>query len=272
LVCPTPALTLSLGLLHARTEELLYFLLWSAEGLVRPTFRNLDDSFESWAYRNGFLRRIAELEREKFLERKSRRLDHRIYRLTAEGRLHALGGRDPQVQWARFWDGRWRLVLFDVPATENARRDRLRRTLQEQGFGYLQNSVWITPDALPQQLKRLRGEKADVQSLLVLDARPCAGETDAQIVAGAWDFDRINRLYRQHLKILNQKPVAKLNNENRRHALRQWAEDERMAWNKAILADPLLPTRLLPPGYLGQRAWQRRVEVLGKAKRDLLTF
>src|SRR5919109_144093 len=51
-----------------KTEELLYFLLWACEMLARPTFRNLTESFESWAYRNGFDRQLAELERQKLLE------------------------------------------------------------------------------------------------------------------------------------------------------------------------------------------------------------
>ena len=34
-----------------------------------PTFRNLTDSYESWAYRNGLLRQVVTLERQQFLER-----------------------------------------------------------------------------------------------------------------------------------------------------------------------------------------------------------
>src|SRR5438552_1513378 len=97
----------------ARTEELLYFLLWTAGSLMQPTFRNLDESFEGWAYRHGLLRRLALLEKQRLLERRTKK--DRLYRLTAEGRLRALGGRDPQIEWARRWDGRWRLVCFDVP-------------------------------------------------------------------------------------------------------------------------------------------------------------
>ena len=54
--------------MKAKTEELLYLLLWTCERLVRPTFRNLTDSFESWVYRNGFNRQLAELERRKLVE------------------------------------------------------------------------------------------------------------------------------------------------------------------------------------------------------------
>ena len=37
-----------------KTEELLNLLLWSTDQLMNPSFRNLTDSFETWAYRNGF--------------------------------------------------------------------------------------------------------------------------------------------------------------------------------------------------------------------------
>ena len=40
------------------------------------------------------------------------------------------------------------MVVFDLPEAKNKLRVRLRRFLQEQHFGYLQNSVWITPDPL----------------------------------------------------------------------------------------------------------------------------
>ena len=242
-------------------------LLWSAEQLLRPSYRNLTGSYESWAFRSGFLREIAFLDKKGLLERKSQTVDARVYRLTTTGRLHALGGRDPQLQWSRAWDGRWRLVLFDLPISHNTERVRLRRCLRDNGFGYLQNSVWITPDSLDEKTHLFRGAKIDVESLILWDARPCAGESDAEIVLGAWDFDRINEFYRQHLQILKEKPNRK--GAADALALRRWATAEREAWSKAIKLDPLLPQRLLPSGYQGQRAWERRIEVLGKAKRDM---
>jgi len=190
------------------TEEFLNLCLWSAEMMVRPTFRNLTDSYEAWAYRNGLLPRLSLLEKKQLLERDPAKPHERLYRLTAQGRLHALGGRDPQERWSRRWDGRWRLVLFDVPVSRNHDRKRLRRYLVQRGFGYLQNSVWITPDTLEQEKKILVGGAINVESLILLEARPCAGESDEQIVAGAWDFERINGLYRRLLKILDQRPQA----------------------------------------------------------------
>jgi phenylacetic acid degradation operon negative regulatory protein len=258
--------------MQPKTEEFLNLLLWSADMLARPTFRNLTSSYECWAYRNGLLRQTAALEKRQLVERDARSTNDRLYRLTAEGRLHVLGGRDPEQRWARFWDGQWRLVLFDVPTEQNTQRERLRRYLRDRGFGYVQNSVWITPDPLEGERQILGGGKIDVESLLLLEARPCAGESDTEIVAGAWDFDRINCRYARHLRVMEKKPGGALGNSARARALLRWAGAEREAWLEAVKIDPLLPAGLLPQDYLGQQAWRRRVEVLRDAGVQLRTF
>jgi phenylacetic acid degradation operon negative regulatory protein len=249
-------------LMKPRTEELLNFLLWTADKLVRPTFRNLTDSYESWAYRNGLLRQLKTLEKQHLLERDSQGSAERLYRLTEQGRLHSLGGRDPDKQWARPWDGCWRLVLFDVPVTQRTRRQRLRRYLRARGFGCLQGSVWVTPDPLQTEREILAGGKVDVASMLLLEARPCAGESDAEIVAGGWVFEHINRLYAQHLDVLKQRPAGPPRDPPVAKAFQCWAARERQAWLGAVTLDPLLPQALLPPNYLGCQSWQQRRKAL----------
>jgi phenylacetic acid degradation operon negative regulatory protein len=257
---------------NPKTQEFLNLLLWSADMLMRPTFRNLTDSYESWAYRKGLLKEVQRLEQQQLIERDVNSPADRLYRLSAQGRLHALGGRDPEERWARSWDGHWRMVLFDVPTGQNARRERLRRYLRDKGFGYLQYSVWISPDSLEEERRILVGGKINVESLLLLEARPCAGESDAEIVAGAWDFERINSRYARHLRILEERPGGSMRNEVAAKALLRWAAAEREAWRDAVTNDPLLPGRILPSDYLGQRAWRRRVEVLREAGRQLHRF
>ena len=93
--------------MKAKTEELLYHLLCVAETVARPTFRNLTESFEGWAYRNGFHQQLAALAKAQWIESQGDRPVDRIHRLTEAGRLLALGGRDPVTRWKRRWDGRW---------------------------------------------------------------------------------------------------------------------------------------------------------------------
>ncbi len=258
--------------MQPKTEELLNLLLWSAEKLMRPSFRSLTESYEAWAYRNGLFRQLATLAKHQFVECDAKCRGDRLYRLTDKGRLHALGGRDPEIQWRRHWDGCWRLVVYDVPTAQNVHRVRLRRYLRGRGFGCLQGSVWVTPDPIRREREILAGGEVNVESLLLLEARPCSGESDAEIVAGAWDFTVINRNYSRHLKLLDQRPEGPLSNHTAAVALRRWAAEERAAWQASVEIDPLLPRRLLPRDYLGCRAWQRRIDVLRRAGQQLQTF
>jgi phenylacetic acid degradation operon negative regulatory protein len=251
--------------MKARTEELLYLLLWGCHQLARPTFRNLTDSFESWSYREGLHAQLHRLEGRQLLERQPGRASEMIYRLSEAGRLVALGGHDPEACWARPWDRRWRLVLFDLPETKNKVRVKLRRFLRDSGFGYLQKSVWITPEPLIGILKNLSTHAKEVESLVTWEATTAAGETDEQIVSGAWDFEHINGLYERCREIYSRLPDTERPGASQNLALSRWAQEERSSWKEAVSADPLLPARLLPKDYLGKKAWEQRKKTLAAA-------
>ena len=258
--------------MQAKTEELLHLALWVGATFSRPTFRNLTDSFEGWAYRNGLRRQLHRLEQQRWLEAKESPTGDRLHRLTEAGRLRALGGRDPEARWRRPWDGHWRLVLFDVPEVRSSTRNKLRRYLQRRSFGYLQNSVWITPDPVQEERALLADGPVDVESLLLLEARPCAGESDAEIVAGAWDFAGIHRGYDRHREILLQRPRRRIDTEAAANAFHRWLREERAAWVELMERDPLLPEALLPPDYKGCQAWRQRQEVMAAAAVQMRGF
>jgi len=239
---------------------------------ARPSFRNLTGSFESWAYRNGFRRQVEVLERQQLLETNLERTGGRLHRLTEAGRQIAFGVRDPVRRWKRRWDGKWRMVLFDVPQSRATERVRLRRSLAERGFGYLQNSVWITPDPLTGEREALGKSQVNVESLILLEARPCAGETDEDIVAGAWNFEAINQRYASYVQILERLPRRPIVGEAAAKELQRWFRDERLAWNEVMQRDPLLPECLFPPDYPGVKAWKQRLQTMAEAGRRMRAF
>jgi phenylacetic acid degradation operon negative regulatory protein len=257
---------------HPKTEELLYHLLWTAETLFRPTLRNLTESFEGWAYRQGLLRQLQRLETKQWIQSQTGPEGDRLHCLTEAGCIRALGGRDPEACWRRRWDGRWRLILFDVPEARRSKRNKLRGYLRDRGFGYLQNSVWITPDPTSEQRALLADGPVDVETLLLLEARPCAGESDAEIVAGAWDFPAINKRYGRYLDILSRRPPGRVTTETAAKALHRWLREEREAWKDAVRLDPLLPASLLPEGYAGSQAWQARLEAMREGSKQMRGF
>lgn len=258
--------------MDSKTEELLTMLLWAGDTLARPTFRNLTDSFESWAYRNGFRRQLQRLEKQRWLESREAGSKDRFYRLTEAGRLAALGGRDPETNWNRRWDRHWRLVLFDVPEAKGTARNRLRNFLRQRGFGYLQNSVWISPHPIVEEREILMDGPVNVESFVVLEARPCAGESDLQIVAGAWDFAAINKRHQIYQDVLAEFPRQPLRDQTSASAFHRWLQAEREAWLDAIGRDPLLPDELLPPDYLGRVSWQERLAAMAQAGEAIRNF
>lgn len=65
-------------------------------------------------------------------------------RLTQKGRYY-LQTRLGHTQIPRKWDGRWRVVIFDIKEERRHLRARLRDMLEQIGFIKLQNSVWVYP-------------------------------------------------------------------------------------------------------------------------------
>ena len=53
---------------------------------------------------------------------------------------------DMKIQVPRIWDGKWRIIIFDIPEKQKKRaRDALREKLQKLKFYQLQKSVWVCP-------------------------------------------------------------------------------------------------------------------------------
>lgn len=240
-----------------QTEELLYFLLWTATPLLAPTWRNLNDSFEEWAWRNGLSRRLALLERQKLIERQPAQDLRRIVRLTEAGRVLGLGGRDPAKCWARPWDGRWRMVLFDIPRRRGDLRRQLLRVLRRMHLGCVQKSMWITPDPADEIHLVLDRTKADPKSFMIVDAKPAAGESDAEMVTAGWDFQQINHRHEHYIATVRE-PIPS------GPSLVEWGRRENAAWRAAVDNDPLLPAELLPPDYRGRDTLQARLELFAK--------
>jgi len=240
----------------------MYFLLWTSESWLRPSWRSVlgPEPFEDWARRKGLSRRLAVLERLKLIEQRGGDCNSpRMIRLTEAGHMAALAGVNPEKLWSRPWDGRWRIVLFDVAEEKRLQRKRLRRSLRQLRFGYLQNSAWISPDPLERLHERIAGSAVDAESLLLFEGRPAGGESDQDLVAGAWDFVALRELYGQWSRIADAVPKG---GPDARPRIIAWAASERAIWRRAVLRDPFLPDVLLPAGYPGRAAWSRRVRLL----------
>lgn len=66
------------------------------------------------------------------------------YKLTKTGEIQVLVLKTRLPIQAK-WDGKWRMVVFDIPEHANRERTQLRRLLLANNFCKLQASVYISP-------------------------------------------------------------------------------------------------------------------------------
>jgi len=97
----------------------------------------------------NFNRSIRGLAKEKLVEEKTLADGSFKLVLTLNGRRQARAlniiGNSINFKKPERWDGRWRIVLFDIPEKNRLFRDVLRAHLYRLEFFKLQNSVFVSP-------------------------------------------------------------------------------------------------------------------------------
>ena len=100
------------------------------------------------------------LEQRKLLARRLTKDGWKI-QLTPAGAKYANRLHNAErilIKKPRKWDGRWRIVIFDVWERRRAVRDQLRRMLVKAGFRRVQDSVWVYPYDCEELLTFLRAD------------------------------------------------------------------------------------------------------------------
>jgi CRISPR-associated endonuclease Cas2 len=87
------------------------------------------------------------LKHQKLIEYVSDKNGVTIVRLTTKGksRLMSFSIDLIEIKKPKSWDGKWRLVMFDLPIKYTKARNSLRFKLKQLGFIQFQKSVWIYP-------------------------------------------------------------------------------------------------------------------------------
>lgn len=121
-------------------------------GLVAPQVLGLFEYLNPISRRNTirFNQRITQallrLERNGLIHITGEGRKREIH-LTQQGekKIDALYAGAYVIPLPVHWDGKWRLVMFDVPEKRKKVRDILRMLLRSAGFIHFQHSAWIQP-------------------------------------------------------------------------------------------------------------------------------
>lgn len=115
-------------------------------------------------------RKATERLRKRNLIFGERRGKQVIFELTNEGRAEADKIKlKLEMAKRKRWDGKWRIIIFDVPEKLRGKRDFLRKELKEFGFMQLQKSAWVYPYPLPQEFTDLWEDAGILRHCIIIE-------------------------------------------------------------------------------------------------------
>ena len=152
------------------------------------------------------------------------------------------------------WDNRWLVVVLRVPEDRRAVRHQLRSRLAWTGLGSLGGGVWVTPHVERERelAGALNGESAAEATSFVAQFGSIGDPH--QLVAAAWDLDRMREQYSAFIDDFSPARPQKPEETFRLQTLLVHA------WRKFPFLDPDLPSTLLPARWPGDRAHELFVD------------
>lgn len=117
------------------------------------------------------------------------------YRLTEKGEQRVRERISKYLVDPVPWDGRWRMVVYDIEESERRMRNKLRRFLKSLGFGMLQQSIWVSPYPVRTALEEFLQESGMKDVVLVVEADYVGGWGHRELASRVWDVARLQEKY-----------------------------------------------------------------------------
>lgn len=144
------------------------------------------------------------------------------------------------------WDGKFRTVIFDLPETERAVKDKIRHLARRANLGTMRSGVLISPNEIPLSLPESSA------GLVVTGSVEFSPNESRRVASLAWDLPArdaaIARACRRVAPLLDSSNVP----SEPLLAFRIFRE-EYLATRDARLHDPDLPAELLPDEWQSDR-------------------
>ncbi|MCL4382302.1 hypothetical protein M1545_00725 [Patescibacteria group bacterium] len=162
-----------------------------------------------------------------------------FFRVTSRGKIKLVYDIPLAKRFGQKWDGKWRMVIFDIPEISKTKRDGLRRKLKELGFAQWQKSVYITPFDVAVELAEHLGVNNLSDNAIALEAKKIFVGDEKEMANRLWRLDDLNLKYQNFVEKYQK-------------------EKDKKSWEEEYLAilevDPCLPSDLLPQPWWKNQA------------------
>ena len=194
---------------------------------------------------------LARLARHGFIESEHHGRRAR-WRLSPAGRTLLTTGTERIYSFgvpSDHWDRHWVVVLCPVPEDQRTKRHQLRSRLEFAGFGFLGPATAIAPHPDREAVaSAVLSELGLVEGAAVFRAEAGDLVPDDALLRRAWDLDALAERYAELMTTFGQRSPR--TDEGRLAALVALVHE----WRRFPFIDPEIPTRLLPPRWIGYRA------------------
>lgn len=162
------------------TSKLLLGLLATGQILsyIFPTPKMLKSHYlySNWNDYNDLRNLIYRLEKQGWIKYVDKN-NERFIKLTNKGKLKALLSKIPTLQKG-LWDGKWWIIMWDIPEESNFQRQHLRIMVKNMGFRKLQASVFISPYAISEAAMDYLHESGLVDHIRIIKVEKMDNDKD----------------------------------------------------------------------------------------------
>ncbi|MDO8487133.1 MAG: hypothetical protein Q7S45_02495 [Candidatus Curtissbacteria bacterium] len=125
--------------------------------VAKPFLKSREEDDLEWKKFNLWRLRalLARMKLQKLVEIASTS-EGPVVKITEKGKKKVLNFRLGEMKLKESWDGKWRVVMYDVPRQKKREADFLRLLLKKMKFLVLQKSVYLTPYPCEDEIEYLR--------------------------------------------------------------------------------------------------------------------
>lgn len=236
-------------------------------GIVSKSYKNMYGWVPEQYKKHNFMHLVWRNIKTGYIEKIEKHGEIYI-RLTSQGSKKITRDFPLLSLQKRKWDGKWRVVIFDIEEVNRNARDGLRKKLKELGFGMIQKSVFISPHNVIKDMLEFIENVGLEDVVYTFEASNLATGDVKELANKVWNLDALNEKYREiiekmedsHLTITHDR-VKMLNDVHGvekikliRELRREWRRELREKYLIIVLNDPFLPKELLPSDWLGYEA------------------
>jgi len=142
------------------------------------------------------------------------------------------------------WDGLWRLVIFDIKEVDRVVRNKLREKLKKLGFAMWQESVYISPHPLVDEVNEYLKTNHLFPKVICLEART-VGVKNSQ--GFAWIVFNLKKLKEKYLLVNSSLKVFTDDFKKKKIKKKDFIEKIKelfQEYQELVMEDPFLPKGL----------------------------